>query len=156
MCLVIDTNIFHSVFDEQAKDHEHFVPVWTWLTHGKGKMIYGGKKYNKELKGGKFVRIVGELSRMGRLVKLRDPDVDQYAAELKIKVPASAFDDEHLVAIVAISKCCVVCTRDKKAFPYLKRKDLYPKGLKPPKIYQGKKNAKLCCVGHVVDACRDK
>jgi hypothetical protein len=153
MCLVIDTNIFFSVFDDTTKEHAHFSPVKQWLMVGKGKMIYGGAKYNDELKGGKYTGVLAELSRMGKLVKIPAASVDRYAAELKVKVPEENFDDEHLVALVAISRCCVVCTWDKRAFPYLKRKDLYPKGVKPPKIYQWKANAVLCCKKYVVAAC---
>ena len=154
MCLIIDTNIFHSVFNADAKEHHHFGPVRKWLSTGKGKMVYGGDKYNRELKGGKYVAIITELGRRGSLVKIPAGPVNRYASELKIKVPEPAFDDEHLVALVAISNCRVICTRDKRAFPYLKRRDLYPKGVKPPKIYQHKNNAPLCCKNHIVEVCR--
>ena len=121
---------------------------------GRGKMIYGGAKYNTELRGGKYTGVLNELGRMGKLVKLPAASVDKYAAALKTKIPDADFDDEHIVALVALSKCCVVCTWDKRAFRYLKRKDIYPKGVKPPKIYQWKSNARLCCDDHVVTACR--
>lgn len=117
-------------------------------------MIYGGSKYNQELKGGKFNSVLAELGRKGKLVKLPGSKVDKYASDLELRVPEAAFDDAHIVALVAISKCRVVCTRDKAALPYLKRRDLYPKGVKPPKIYQQSGNIKLCCEKHVVDACR--
>jgi hypothetical protein len=154
MCLIIDTNVFHSVFSQDAKEYDHFGPVRNWLSTGTGKMVYGGDKYSRELRGGKFIAVLSELGRKGRLVKIPSASVNKYAAQLKIKVPEAAFDDEHLVAIVAVSKCCVICTRDKKAFPYLKRRELYPKGVKPPKIYQYKSNAGLCSKSHVVEVCR--
>ena len=67
----------------------------------------------------------------GRLVRIPDDAVDALAAELKKRVPQKEFNDEHIVALVALSKCCVVCTDDKRAIQFLKRKD--PKGVPPSK-----------------------
>jgi predicted nucleic acid-binding protein len=154
MCLVIDTNVFGSVFNEAAKEHKRFAPVINWLTNGKGRLIYGGDKYNSELKGSSYTRIFAELSRGGKLIRMPTGQVNTYAAQLKVMVRDRDFDDEHIVALVAISRCCVVCTDDKRSFSYLKRRDLYPAGMKPPKIYGSARNADLCCDKHIVDVCR--
>lgn len=52
-------------------------------------------------------------------------------------------------------RCCVVCTDEERAVPYLKRKEFYPTGMRPPLIYRDEKHARLCCNGHVVGKCRD-
>jgi len=52
------------------------------------------------------------------------------------------FDDPHIVAILRLSGCGVVCTCDEKAIPFLKDKKLYGDG-KKPKIYSHEKNRKL-------------
>jgi len=154
MCLIIDTNVFGSVFNKRAKEHTQYAPVIKWLITGNGKMIYGGTKYNDELRGSLYRRMLAELARSNSLVKIPSDPVDKYAADLKVRVPDKAFDDEHIVALVAISKCCVVCTDDKKSLRYLKRLDLYPRGVNPPKIYKRKSHAKLCCNTHIVAVCQ--
>jgi hypothetical protein len=154
MCLVIDTCTFSSVSDEQSKEHGRFAPIITWLTLGDGKIIFGGSKYNSEIRGGRFLRILAEFTRKGRIVRVSDAKVDRLAKELKRRVPEKSFNDEHLVELVSITKCCVVCTDDKQAVPYLKRRDLYPRDVKPPKIYRHKSHASLCRNEHIVAACR--
>jgi len=159
MCLIVDANVFALVFDEKAKGHDRFVPIYNWIWDGwGGRLIYGGTKYKKEIAfgRGKFLGILGELERKGRLLPiLPDSRVDRVAEQTKKKVNDPDFDDEHIVALVAISKCCVVCTDDKRSFPFLMRSDLYPKGVKPPRIYQYKRHATLCCAENVVDACKE-
>jgi len=154
MCLVIDTCTFDSVFDEHSKKHEKYKPIIKWLTSGNGKIIFGGSKFSKEIRGSSFRRMLVQFDRRGRLVRVPDSTVDEIAKHLKDKIPDKDFDDEHIVALVIATKCCVVCTDDKRAIPYLKRRDLYPKDVKSPKIYRGhKKHAQLCCNEHIVAAC---
>ncbi len=153
MCLIIETNVFASVFNPLSKEHHRFAPVLKWITVGKGKMIYGGDKYKAELRVGLYTRILVELDRKGKLVQLPAAKVNKYEAELRLKVSHRDFDDPHILAMVAVSKCCVVCTDDKRSIPYLKRRDLYPVGVKPPKIYQSLRNANLCCEKHVISTC---
>jgi hypothetical protein len=157
MCLIIDANCFGCVFNEKAEHHDEFIPIFNWLLYGKGgRLIYGGDKYKKEVdfKTSKYRRILAEIERKGRLLAMPDKAVNELAERLKAKVGDPNFDDEHIIALVVISKCCVVCTDDKRSFPFLKQRDLYPKGTKPPKIYQSRKNATLCRQEHVVDVCR--
>jgi hypothetical protein len=155
MCLVIDANTFSSVFDPASQEHARFIPVLTWVTIGKGRIVYGGTKYKKELREmGRYLRIIGQLSRQGRVVVLPTLPIDKYAAQLKVRVPSKKFDDEHLVAIVAQSGCRVVCSDDKRAYPYLTRQALYPKDIKRPKIYSAASHVKLCCDEHLIKICR--
>jgi len=157
MCLVIDTCCLALVFEGDNKKHDKFIPVLKWITEGKGRMIYGGTKYDKELgKTIKILRIVGELRRASRAIHLEAAQVDPIANALKAKCPEPEFDDEHIVALVLASRCCVVCTDDKTAMHYLGRVDLFrDHGVARPKIYKGHKDhRKLCCDKHVVGICR--
>jgi hypothetical protein len=155
MCLIIDVNCIPKVFGTQNQEHARFLPVLCWVMNRNGSVIYGGTKYKKELGlMSRYLGIVAELNRMGKLVLIPDDKVDGRAAELKLKVPDNAFDDEHIVAIAGVSKCCVVCSDDESSYPFVKRRDLYPKGVKPPKIYNKLRHAKLCCDRHIVDVCR--
>jgi predicted nucleic acid-binding protein len=158
MCVIVDTNCFGSVLNTSAKDHKRFAPVYEWLMYGKGgRLIYGGKKYKKEInfRSEHYKKLIQEIERKGRLRPLSDTAVDNLAAAVKAKVDDTDFDDEHLVAIVGVSKCCVVVSLDKRADQFLKRRDLYPEGVKPPKIYRNTRSKKLCgCDKHIVAICR--
>jgi hypothetical protein len=156
MCLIIDANTIPSVFDPGNEEHKRFIPVLNWVTTGNGRIVYGGTKYKRELKlMNRYHRLFGQLSRQRRVIVLPTQPIDKYAAQLKVRIPAKRFDDEHIVAIVAFSGCRVVCTGDKTSHPYLQQLDLYPKGIKRPKIYSAASHTKLCCDAHVVGVCRD-
>jgi hypothetical protein len=154
MCLIIDTCCLALVFDGKSKKHSKFIPVLKWI-NDTGRMIYGGTKYNTELgKAAKFLPYVTELARKRRVVQIPTSKVDAIAAALKLQITDPDFDDEHLVALVILSRCRVVCTDDNIAISYLKRSDLFPHGVSRPKIYRGhKSHDKLCCDQHVVGAC---
>ena len=156
MCLIIDTNCLANVFQQKAKNHRRFAPVLDWIRNGKGRMIYGGTKYNTELRGvTKVLAIVGELSKQRRTIKLPNSIVDPIAYTLKEQFPDPEFNDEHLAALVIASRCCVVCTDDNVAISYLKRTDIFPVGVDRPKIFRGHKSHKdLCCDRHIVAICR--
>lgn len=158
MCLVIDTCCLAIVFDGGNKKHVKFVPVLKWVTEGKGRMIYGGTKYDTELRRTvKILGIVGELRKARRAIHLDAAQVDPIATALKTKCPEPEFDDEHIVALVLASRCCVVCTDDNNAISYLKRVDLFSEyGVTRPSIYKGHKDhRKLCCDKHIVGICRE-
>ena len=152
MCLVIDTCCLARVFDPKNAEHDDFIPVLEWISTGKGKMIYGGTKYKTELQSAKkYLRFLTELEKKRRLVVLKDMEIDPIAESLKLEVPDTRFDDEHIVAIVIVSKCRIVCTTDKRAIPYIKRKGFYSKhGVRPPKIYSRKRHRNLCCDANIV------
>lgn len=154
MCLVIDTCCLSMVFDPKNKNHRDYIPVLNWI-NGKGRMIYGGTKYNEELgKAARYLAFVTELSRKRRTIQIPNSTVDQIAAELKRKCPEAKFDDEHIVALVLASRCCVVCTNDSVAIAYLKSAELFPEGSRP-KIYRGRPSHKaLCCDDNIVGLCR--
>lgn len=67
--------------------------------------------------------------------------------------PGKNFNDEHLVAIVISSRCAVVCTDDKIAMSYLKKRKFYPKKIRTPKIYSNKKHQNLCKKDNIVGVC---
>jgi hypothetical protein len=158
MCLVIDTCCLGMVFDGDNKNHSGFEPVVQWMS-GKGRMIYGGSKYGIELRRVKNVLgVVAELSRQRKTIHIADAMVDRIATDLKARFPEPEFDDEHIVALVIASRCRVVCTNDKVAISYLRRKDVFVgyAGVDRPSIYCGlKRHKRLCCDRYVVGVCRE-
>jgi hypothetical protein len=49
MCIIIDADTLGLVFNPETKEHKKFKPVLEWINNGKGKIVYGGTKYEKEL-----------------------------------------------------------------------------------------------------------
>lgn len=145
MCVVIDTCVIHGVFDLGAKAHKRFAPILDWLLNGNGKMVYGGKKYKDELKAtiGKYRSILAELQRQGKIIDVDDDAVDMRQRLLERVEANKDFDDPHLVAIVIESGCRIVCTDDKRAIPFLKKRGLYPKPAMRPKIFNNSSPSQL-------------
>jgi hypothetical protein len=110
-------------------------------------MIFGGTKYRSELAG--IRRILGflvELDKKRKMVRVADARVDKIEDELRMRCPDPKFNDQHLLAIVIVSHCHVVCTVDDVAISYLKRADLFHSyKVKRPKIYKSQRNRNLCC-----------
>jgi hypothetical protein len=144
------------VFDQGNKKHQEFRPVMKWISQGKGKMIYGGQKYGTELKKAKFILpIMTELQRGGRLVHLDDSKVDTIARDVKMSVKDAAFNDEHIVAMVIVSRCAVVCTDDRLATEVLKHRSIYVQHkLRPPKIYRYLRHKNMCCDHNLAAICQ--
>jgi predicted DNA binding protein len=154
MCLVLDTNAFGPCFDAGNREHQEFRPVLEWVTHGKGKLVYGGTKYKKEMKSArKFLRFFATLDRAGKTVKLVDINVDQLEVEVKNIEPSRNFDDPHLIAIVLESSCRIICTSDARAIPYIKDPRFYTNGVKKPKIYTSSKNISLLADKYIAEIC---
>jgi hypothetical protein len=155
MCLVVDTCCLGVVFNPANTEHHQFQPVLDWITKKNGKIIYGGTQYKKELRTAKsYWSLLLELGKQGRVVELDDGEVDSIASQVRRKETATSFDDPHIVAIVIVSKCRVVCTNDKKAHPFLKKKKLYPKTFVRPRIYSARGHMALLSDANIVDICR--
>ena len=137
MCLVIDMNTIPTVFNPSLQNHDKFKPVLDWLIHGKGKMVCGGTKYWKEFKLiNKYIRFFNQLNKAGKVVKIDDNAVDQKMNELVGLCNDDDFDDPHIVALLIVSGCKVISSEDVRSYPYIKRREWYPKGSSIPKIYK--------------------
>jgi|SRR5581483_8428165 len=156
MCVVIDTCCLAQVFDRDNQYHTHFAPILQWVTKGKGRIIYGGTKYNTELRRAvKFLRVIVELNRSGRAIRMDSAAVDRISTELRTIVCDPAFNDEHLAALIVVSRCCIICTNDIAAMRFLKRRDLYSRyDVDRPKIYCKKRHECLCCDRYLAPVCR--
>jgi hypothetical protein len=155
MCIIIDTVCFSKVFDPTNAEHDRFQPVFSWVMDGDGSIIYGGTKYRSEISERikKFGRLLVDLERKRRLIKLDDSLVDAEVVRLKKLEPDEEFNDPHIVAMVVVSKCCVVCTDDTRSLPYLTNRKLYPRGTKPPNVYHTQVHAAFCCHRYMAKIC---
>ena len=137
MCVIIDTCCIPKVFNPKAKEHTRFSLLYAWISGKNGRLVYGGTKYKREIRPMKdFLQLLLNYDRQGKVMRVADSAVDAFASKAKDKIRAKAFDDEHLVGIVAISRCGVICTDDTTAIPFITRQDLYKAvKMRPPKIY---------------------
>lgn len=150
MCVVVDTCALHKVF---RQDDGPFLPVQEWLRHGKGKLVLGGSTYERELKAAaKYIHIIAELKRAGKVVVVDRGVVDATEKCIRQLEPNKDFDDPHLVAIVNVSRCRIVCTDDARADRFLRQARFY-KNCKRPAIYRRRSHAHLLCNKNIVGAC---
>jgi predicted nucleic acid-binding protein len=155
MCLIVDVNALSCCFDKSDLNHDQFEPVLDWVLRGRGKIVYGGSKYKSEIKKAhKYLRILRSLDQAGKIVKVDDHSVDEQMSIVARANKDPDFDDPHLIAIVIVSGCRIVCTNDRRALRFLKNKDFYPGATKRPKIYTSRKNTGLLKDSNIADACR--
>ena len=154
MCIVVDTNVIPSVFNPQSADHQEFQPVFAWIAHGRGKMVYGGTKYIEELnKFTKYNSLLAELRRIRKIVLVDKASVDSIQEEVSQKIKHKDFNDQHIIAIVIVSGCKLVCSNDKKSYPFVKKKSLYPNGAQRPKIYSSRRHTNLLTDKYIAKCC---
>ena len=155
MCIVIDTNTFAAVFDRESQNHNDFRPVLDWIVYGNGKIVYGGTKYKEELRRArKFLGIISQLSKVSKVKEIPEAAVDARQREVESMVVHPDFDDPHLVAIIGVSGCRLICTGDFRAYRFLKSKSFYPKHVERPKIYRNAANQDLLCDDNIAEICR--
>ncbi len=148
MCVLIDPGCIPKVFNTSNALHKEFQPILNWINGRFGRMVWGGTKYLTELKNTpKYRRYLIELDKSGLVEQLPCKEVDAVADALKQIESTEEFNDEHLAAIVVVSRCTVVCTSDLTAADFLKKSSLYVdhthRGVRPPKIYSRRRNRTL-------------
>jgi hypothetical protein len=153
MCIVIDINTFASVFDSNSQNHAEFKPVLEYVTTKQGRMVYGGTRYIDEIPH-KFLSLVAELTSAGRAIMVDGAKVDEEGRRLSKLVQHPDFDDQHLVALLIVSNVKLICSLDKRAYPFFRSKEFFGTGSsKRPRIYQGAKNKDLLEKSSYLKAC---
>jgi hypothetical protein len=112
MCLIVDINIAHKVFltdsDPDYRDVHGSLFTDKPIT---ARMVHGGKLTQEYLGNNRVRRLIVELGRSGRAIKVDDALVD--AEELKVKESGMCrSDDEHIIALARVSKVRLLCTND--------------------------------------------
>jgi hypothetical protein len=135
MCIILDKNSFSGVLDPNSTDRQLKI-VHNWVIYGSGKLVYGGTQYWSELsQATKYFRLFNDLSRSGKTIHIPDHKVDAEQTKIKRIIPDPKFNDSHLVAIVIVSGCRLICTKDTKCHKFIKNKQIYPKGFGVPIFY---------------------
>jgi hypothetical protein len=144
MTIVVDVNSFPSVFDPSNEHHADFLPVKDWIHRRDGFLIFGGTTFKNELiKSHHRSRLVRLLKDAGMAIEVRDEVVDRLEEVVKGLTQGSTCDDPHLIALLAAARCPLLCSQDKRSFPFIKDKSYFPKGSCKVRIYTGIRNASL-------------
>ena len=152
MCIVVDACVFAHLFNPDNEHHEDFVPLLNWIMSGDGKLVTGGTKYAKELhRLPKILRLFVELQKVGKVCAAEAPLVDAKENALKKSTPKN-FNDEHLIAILAVTGCLLISTVNKSDMAEMKNRKHYP-GRRIPKIYNRKSHQKLLCKKNIAAFC---
>ena len=152
MCVIIDTNTLSRVFRRDNQMHNEFKPMFDWIYNGNGKIVYGGDKYIKELSKTRYIRLFKLFKDAAKIVEADRDKVDNKVKEIEQSFKHRDFNDSHLVAIVIVSHCNLICSDDKTSYKFLRKREFYPNNIKRPKIYRGlqsrdllvNKNCKPC------------
>lgn len=152
MCIIIDTNSLSCVFDKESDNHNDFEPVLNWIYNGKGKVIYGGSKYLDEIKK-KYLALFVQMRKAGKAIYINCDKVNEEEEVVNKMIKHPDYDDPHLVALLRISGCKLICSQDKRAYPYFRHSLFFSPSSKKPKIYSSKRNARLLTDTNIADVC---
>lgn len=148
MCIVIDINTLAPVFE---KDNE-FLPVFDWIHNGKGKIVYGGSKYLDELPA-KYHPIFKSFKDANKAHYIDSSKVDEKTSWVTSTVVDKKFNDQHIVALLLVSKCKLICSRDIESYPFLQHSSFFTQKTKP-KIYKGLGSKKILSDNNIAKCCK--
>lgn len=135
MCIVIDVNAFSRIFSSVNPEHHIFEPVKKWILSGPGKLVYGGDKYMMELgRTERYRRLVKLLNDVGKTINMNSEkeNISKIEKELD-KLKLKGFNDSHIVALLKVFGCRIICTYDSESHEFIKKPDFY--NGKTPVIY---------------------
>jgi hypothetical protein len=149
MCLIIDANSLSEFFVKPD-----YLPAYKWIAHGAGKVIIGGTKYENELaRCEAALDLIVELGRKGKTRKLEDSLVDEKQEEVEARSDLES-DDPHIIAMVILSKCRVVCTNDRGLQKDFKKQFRKRFGVAKPRTYKGVAQKGVLTAKHIVAFCK--
>lgn len=151
MAILIDVNTVSKVFNVSDAEHHKFKPVRDWIIERKGKMIYGGETYIKEIKLlKKYNNLLTQLKTARKVILFDGVLVDSKEKQIKSVLKSRGisktdvrYNDSHIVAILAVTKCRMLCTADKRSHLFIKDASFYDKSTDRPKIYSNQRHSPL-------------
>ena len=146
MCIVIGMNTIPKVSDKKNLFHTEFEPVYNWILNDIGKFVIGGTTYYGELsKMSTYLRFVNILRDKKKVIKVQDNLVDNEENKIIEFLNDKKCDDPHILALLKVSKCQLLCSNDDRMFPYIRK--VYTKNR--PKIYYSSKNINLLNIKNI-------
>ncbi len=113
MCTVIDADTFSYFCNPDSARYSDFQPVRDWIENSSCKIVYGGTDYENHLKNHRrFLKHLTEQERKGKIKKLCRVEVDRATSVIEGSFSGIDFNDHHIVALVLISRCKLVCSID--------------------------------------------
>ena len=150
MCIVADPPTLVPMFKVTDPEHLAFAPVRNWVVDGPGKFVIGGTKYKTELMAvASIIAFLKELEKRGKIIRKSDSDVDAEESAVKLIEPTKDFDDPHLVALVRLTGCKLICIRDPRSHRFLRAAKLYRATRDRPRLYTRAKNASLLTLPNI-------
>lgn len=163
MCILVDANLFSTITNSRSSDYSEYLPVLQWVENDRGKFVHGGSHYEKEIrKHHLFRQLLFQMEHKGKTILVSKTYVDETERYLVANYVGKDFDDHHILAILLVSNCILVCTKDSGLRKLMKtcylplslkaiRKNCKHLGkLKRPRIYRTSKNIGLLCDRYIV------
>lgn len=147
MCIVIDADTLSRVFNARNSEHCLFRPVFEFIVDGPGMIVYGGTRYEEQ--AGAYVSVFAELKRQRKVHVACKTTVDEREQEIRQTLPDPDFDDQHIVAILLVTRCMLVCSADKRSHKFLTHRAFFPKAKNRPKLYGGLRDAENLCIRNI-------
>ena len=91
----------------------------------------------------KYHVIFNEFRKARKTIEIDQTAVDDAEEEIAQWPQNAGFNDAHIVAIIRVSGCCLVCSDDRHADPFIKDPTNYSNGSRPPSIYRGRRHRHL-------------
>lgn len=144
MCLIIDNDVIHRVFDDcddvSYKDIHKALFVTKKTTI---KVVYGGRLTSEYFLSQSIKRLLIQLDRAGRAMVIDDYQIALHEKEIA-QLGLMQSNDVHVVALARASKVRLLCSNDQK----LQKDFTNPKILKPKgKVYKSPSH------GHLLNKC---
>ena len=144
MTIVVDINVLPCVFNSSNQKHAEFCCVADWIYSGDGFLVFGGTGYKKELsRMPRYLKLVRGLKDAGHAVAIADAAVDAQESIVADATEGTTCDDPHIIALLGVSRCPLLCSEDGRSFDFIKDRSLYPKGASRVRVYTGKRNRGL-------------
>ena len=115
MCAIVDANAAHEVFgsNQQPTTSEVGEGFFQCLSRGKGKLVVGGEKLEKELdRVPKFRMWAIQAQLSGRLINKGKDRINQEAKKIKENSGIQS-DDPHIIALAQVSGARLLFSNDK-------------------------------------------
>jgi len=123
LCVIIDASIAGLAF--AVPPRADFKPLWYWITHQDGKLVFGGRLANelRRLPGAR--RLIVQLWRSGSALEVPLRDVDSEERQVRgLRLCRS--NDPHVIALARVSGARVLCTNDSDLEADFKNRELVP------------------------------
>jgi hypothetical protein len=138
MCVIVDSNIAHLIFNE-SPDRD-FLPVLDWIQNKDGCLVLGGRLAAELFSSNRAHRYVLELNRAGKAISFPVEIVN--CEEHKVEMMNVCIsNDPHVIALARVSGARTLCSHDRALHRDFKNGNLIsnPKG----SIYQTEKHQHL-------------